>query len=134
MNTMKILVADDDKDILEITAKKLKTVGYEIITAIDGEEALVKIRDEAPDIIILDLTMPKKDGFEVLQDIRKNPNVKKWQPVIILSGRRELEDMQKGYDCEADHYITKPCSFEDIKKSIELMIRLIPQHKLPSEG
>lgn len=126
---IKILLADDEPEVLEIMAKKVALEGYSVIKASDGEEAWQKIQQESPDIIVLDLTMPKKDGLEILKELRDKPPSSKWQPVIIVSARRELEDLHKGFDLEADHYITKPCNFVDIVKAIRLMINLIPQRK-----
>ena len=80
--------------------------------------------------MIISLTMPKKDGLEILKDLRQNPPQKKWQPVIIISGRGEFEDMQQGFSLEADHYLSKPCSMDDVIKAIRLMVSLIPQRKL----
>ena len=130
---MKILIADDDPIILEILTKRVAQEGYIVIAASNGEMAWQKIQQESPDVIILDLTMPKKDGFEVLKLVRENTSKIRWQPVIIVSARSELEDMRKGYTLEADHYLSKPCSMEDILKAIKLMISLIPRRKLQSE-
>ncbi len=126
---IKVLLADDEPEVLEIMAKKVALEGYSVIKASDGEEAWQKIQQESPDIIVLDLTMPKKDGLEILKELRNKPPSSKWQPVIIVSARRELEDLHKGFDLEADHYITKPCNSVDIIKAIRLMINLIPQRK-----
>jgi len=133
MDNIKILVADDEKDILEVMAKKIAAAGYAVIKANDGEEAWDGIVKESPDVILLDLTMPKRDGFEVLKMLREQPPSAKWQPVIIVSARAELDDMKKGFSLEADHYLTKPCSIEDVLRAIKLMLSLIPQHKSNSE-
>lgn len=126
MDKLKILIADDEPDILSITAKKIMAEDYEVITAKNGQEALEKIYSQKPDIVVSDLTMPEKDGWEVLQEVRKNPPTSKWIPFIIVSARGELDDMRKGFDLEADHYITKPCPVTDILKAIRLMAKLIP--------
>lgn len=132
--TMKVLMADDEPDILEVMAKKVAMQGYDVVQAVDGQEAWDKIQTENPDVIVLDINMPYMDGFQVLKNVREASNEKKkWQPVIIVSARTELEDMKKSYDMEADHYISKPCNIEDILKSIKLMIQLIPQHKSKNE-
>ena len=127
--SFKILIADDEEDIREITLKKLKQEGYTVVGAKDGEEAWKKIKSESPDIILLDLNMPKMDGLTVLKNLRENPPSKKWQPVVIISARNELNDVQKGLSLDADHYLTKPCHFSDILKAIQLMSGLIPQRK-----
>ena len=124
-----IFIADDEPEVLELMEKKILSEGYRVSKAGDGTEALAKIRETDPDIIILDINMPGMNGFEVLLEVRKSPPSPKWQPVIIVSARRELEDLKKGYSLEADHYITKPCGMGDILKAIELMSVLIPQRK-----
>lgn len=125
---IKILVADDEDVVLEIMAKKIASQGYEVTTARDGQEAWNKIVSELPDVILLDLNMPKMDGWAVLSQLRGNPPTKRWQPVIIVSAQNELESFKKGMDLEADHYLSKPCPIEDILKAIRLMLSLVPQH------
>ena len=123
-------MADDEPEILEIMAKKVEMDGYTVIKANDGEEAWRKIKEESPDVILLDLTMPKRDGLDILKQLRETPPSPKWQPVIIVSARHELEDLHKGFALEADHYIAKPCKVVDILKAIKLMLSLIPQRKV----
>jgi DNA-binding response OmpR family regulator len=124
---IKVLMADDEPEILNIMAKKVAQEGFGVITARDGVEAWGKIETENPDVIILDLTMPKMDGFTVLQKLRKNPPTQKWQPVIIVSAQDEYGTIHKSIDLEADHYITKPCRIDEIIRGIRLMVGLIPQ-------
>lgn len=132
MNTpaIKILIADDEIAILEIMARKIASHNYEVIKAQDGQEACDKIRSTVPDVIILDLNMPKMDGWEVLNQLRSNPPTKRWQPVIIVSADHELDNFKKGLHLEADHYLTKPCQIEDVLKSIRLMLSLVPQRDI----
>jgi DNA-binding response OmpR family regulator len=121
----KILLADDEKDIVETLKSRLTREGYDVTIAADGEEALLKVKENNPDIIILDLMMPKLNGFEVLKKVRENFK-DKWRPIIIVSARTELDSVKQCYDLEADHYLTKPCTIEDILKGIQTMISLIP--------
>jgi len=121
----KILIADDEKDIVDVVGKKLKAHNYDVIVALDGQEALSKVYEEEPDVILLDLVMPKLNGFEVLKKVREN-FTKKWIPVIIVSANVDLVSVNKSYGLEADHYLTKPCSFDSILLGIETMISLIP--------
>ena len=130
---LKVLMADDEPEVLEIMAKKIAEHGFEVILAVDGLEAWEKIQSESPDVVLLDLNMPKMNGFEVLRALRDHPSPEKWQPVIIVSTRGELEDIQKGLSLEAEHYLVKPCSVDNILKAIRLVAKLIPQHKSPSE-
>ena len=129
MNSIKVLIADDEEVVLEIMGRKIAANGYEVISAKDGAQAWEMITKEIPDIIILDLNMPKMDGWAVLSQLRQNPPVKRWQPVIIVSSENELGNFKKGVSLEADHYLTKPCQIEDILRAIRLMISLIPQHQ-----
>lgn len=121
----KILVVDDEKEINELVSARLKKEGFEVIGAFDGQEALLKIKEHNPDVILLDLTMPKMNGFEVLKEIREKFK-EKWMPIIIVSGKTELDSVKKCYGMEADHYLTKPCTMDNILRGIRTMISLIP--------
>jgi CheY-like chemotaxis protein len=124
---LKILVADDEPQVLEITSRKLRENGYDVVVAADGIEAWARIQSESPDIILLDVNMPRRDGFTLLADLRKDPPQGKWQPVIIVSARNELADFRQGRDLHADHYLAKPCTMADILKAVRTMAALIPQ-------
>jgi len=102
----KILVAEDDKFLLAAYAAKLKTSGFDAVLASDGEEAVNKTKTEKPDLILLDLVMPKKDGFDVLYDLKNNPETKNI-PVIILSNLGQEEDIAKGKKLGAVDYLVK---------------------------
>ena len=125
----KILIADDEPDILEVMAKKITGAGYEVVTAADGQIAWEKIVLEKPDAVLLDLKMPGLHGFEVLEKLRKKPPFKKWCPVIIVSAHEEFTNMQKGFALEAEHYLTKPCSIEEVLKALELVLSLSEQRR-----
>jgi DNA-binding response OmpR family regulator len=124
----KILVVDDDKEIVNMLKEKLTKEGYIVSTACDGEDALAKVKTDKPDIILLDLMMPKLNGFETLKQIRDNFQ-DRWMPIIILSAKAELESVKQCYSMEADHYLTKPCEMEKLLRGIETMISLIPLRK-----
>jgi len=124
----KLLVVDDDRDVVETLAKRLRLEGYEVAVAFDGEEALVKVKEENPDCILLDLMMPKLNGMEVLKEIRTK-FLDKWRPVIIISAKTELDTVKDCYNLDADHYLTKPCTFENILRGVRTMISLIPIRK-----
>jgi DNA-binding response OmpR family regulator len=126
----KLLLVDDDKEVVETLEKRLKEEGYDVATAFDGEEALTKLKTDNPDIILLDLIMPKLNGFDVLKEIRQNYK-DKWRPVIIVSAQTDLESIKKGYNLEADHYLTKPCTMENLLRGIRTMISLMPARKVP---
>jgi len=124
----KLLIVDDEKDIVETLESRLIKEGYEVVVAYDGEEALLKVKEDNPDIILLDLMMPKLNGFEVLKEVRQNYK-DKWRPIIIISAKDELQSVHQSYSLEADHYLTKPCTMENILRGIRTMISLIPLRK-----
>ena len=99
-----ILVVDDDKEIANAIDIYLSREGYNIIKAYDGEEAIQKVNENEIHLIILDIMMPKKDGIQTLEEIRKNKTI----PVIMLSAKSEDYDKISGLDLGADDYITKP--------------------------
>lgn len=119
-------MADDEPAVLEIMVHKVTSTGFGVVTAHDGKEAWEKIQSEIPDVVVLDLVMPYMDGFAVLSQLRANPPSKKWIPVIIISAIDEIQNMQKSFDLQADHYLVKPCRIEDVLKAIKLMVSLIP--------
>ncbi len=121
----KLLLADDEKEVVLLIQKRLIQQGYDVTVAFDGEEALQKVKEVNPDIIILDLLMPGRSGFEVLKEVREKYN-DKWRPVIILTANDEIESLEKCYRMEADHYLTKPCDIEQILQAVRTMISLIP--------
>ena len=109
MNKGKILVVDDENYILHILDFSLGAEGYEVITAEDGEEAVRKCRDERPDLVVLDVMMPKMDGFEACRAIKRDGELA-GTPVILLSAKARDVDQKQGYEAGADDYITKPFS------------------------
>lgn len=121
----KLLVVDDDKDIVDFFKDRLLREGYEVITAFDGEEALMRIEENDPDIVLLDLIMPKLNGFDVLKKIRE-VHKDRWRPVIVISAIGELEAIRESYSLEADHYLTKPCDIDNVLRGVRTMISLMP--------
>ena len=102
----KILVVDDEKPISEIVKYNLVKEGYEVFTAYDGEEALEKVEEVEPDLIILDLMLPKMDGLEVAREVRKTHDM----PIIMVTAKDSEIDKVLGLELGADDYVTKPFS------------------------
>ena len=123
--THRLLLVDDDREIIDALKPRLQREGYDVFTAFDGEEGLRMVKDCNPDIILLDLLMPKLNGFDVLKEIRTNMN-DRWRPVIIISANSDLASVKKGYDMEADHYLAKPCTIDTVLHGIKTMISLLP--------
>lgn len=109
MSKGKILVVDDENYILHILDFSLGAEGYEVITAEDGEEAVRKAKEERPDLVVLDVMMPKMDGFEACRTIKRDAELAT-TPVILLSAKARDIDQKQGYEAGADDYITKPFS------------------------
>ena len=117
---MRILVVEDEKKINDIIVKTLKQEKYGVDSCFDGEEALDYIFSVEYDIILLDIMLPKKDGFEVLKSMRKK-GIK--TPVLFLTARDQIEDRVKGLDLGADDYLVKPFAFEELLARIRVVLR-----------
>ena len=103
----RILVIDDEPELVKAIEIRLKAAGYEILTACDGKEGLDKAQKEKPDLIILDLMLPKMDGYKVCGLLKKDNRYAKI-PIILFSARAQKEDIELGGELGADAYITKP--------------------------
>jgi type IV pilus assembly protein PilB len=119
---IKIVLADDSKASRKILSFVLGRKGYQVITAVDGEDALEKIRSERPDLIILDIAMPKRDGFAVCHEVRSHTETRAI-PVIMLTDSGSLEDKLKGISLGANDYITKPFTLEELLARVEFVLR-----------
>jgi len=111
--TKKILIMEDEPDALMMLSMALKSAGYIVFGAPDGEEGLKIFREEKPDMVILDIVMPGLDGWEVLKRIKAGLKSKR-VPVIMLTGKTEDADKVKGYDYGADFYVTKPYNIQKL--------------------
>lgn len=107
----RILVADDDEDGRVLTAYVLQDAGFDVESAVDGQEALEKIRAHQPDLVVLDLMMPKIDGWTVLEQIRRGPDA---PPVVVLTARVDYDTLARGAREGAVAYLSKPFRFEDL--------------------
>lgn len=103
----KILAVDDEKHIVRLVQVNLERQGYEVVTAFDGKEALEKVESERPDLVVLDVMMPYMDGFEVLKNLKKNPETRDI-PVIMLTAKAQDADVFRGWQSGVDCYLTKP--------------------------
>jgi two-component system alkaline phosphatase synthesis response regulator PhoP len=120
MAGQRILVADDEPYMVRSLSFVLKREGYEVESASDGEEALIKFEEFDPDVVFLDLMMPKKNGYEVCSDIKNNERFKGRKPyVIILTCKGQDSDRYKGFLQGADEYITKPFSPVEIAERVK---------------
>lgn len=116
-----ILVVDDEPRMTRFIRMNLELEGYRVSEAVDGLTALEKIRDELPDLVVLDVMMPKMDGFETLEHIREISTV----PVIMLTVKAEEEDKIRGLELGADDYVTKPFSPRELSSRIKALLRRV---------
>ena len=114
-----ILAADDDPQILRLVTRNLQFDGYEVIAVSDGQAALEQIEAHAPDLALLDIMMPRLDGFSVTQRVREFSAV----PIIILTARGQDQDKIRGLDLGADDYLTKPFSVEELLARVRAVLR-----------
>ena len=114
----KILVVDDKPEVVELVSATLEGEGYQIICAFDGEEALQKINKEKPDLVLLDVRMPKMTGLEVLAKVKKDPQTKDI-PIIMLTAKGQQLDKDEGIRLGAEDYIIKPFSPSHLLRKIE---------------
>ncbi|GEL15005.1 response regulator YycF [Pediococcus cellicola] len=115
----KILIVDDEKPISDIEKFNLTKEGYEVITAYDGEEALEKVEDEHPDLILLDLMLPKIDGLEVARRVRAKHSI----PIIMVTAKDSELDKVVGLELGADDYVTKPFSNRELIARVKANLR-----------
>jgi len=117
----KILVVDDERPIIEVLSYNLKQANYDVLVAWDGEEALALARREQPDLIILDLMLPKLDGIEVCRILRRERDV----PIIMLTARDEEVDRVVGLELGADDYVVKPFSVRELLARVKSVLRRV---------
>lgn len=116
-----ILLVDDEPNILLSLEFLMKRAGYEVRTAADGEAALQAVADTPPDLILLDVNMPKRDGFEVCQTIKANPLWTNVRIVMLTAKGRDVE-REKGLSLGADGYITKPFATQDVVDTVHSIL------------
>jgi DNA-binding response OmpR family regulator len=119
----KILVVDDERYILHILDFSLGAEGYEVITAGDGEQAVERTKVDHPDLIVMDIMMPKMDGFEACKQIKSDPDTKDI-PVIMLTAKGRDIDRKRGIDAGADEYLTKPFSPAKLIERVQTVLHI----------
>ena len=123
-NMQYILIADDNPDITDVLSNYVKEEGYEPLVASDGEEALSKFFEYQPVVVLLDVMMPKMDGYEVCRNIREKSDT----PVILVTARGEDFERIMGLDIGADDYIVKPFSPSEVMARVRAVLRRMTKH------
>jgi len=120
----RILIADDRPDNVHLLATRLSSEGYTFITAGDGEETLRKVREELPDLVLLDVDMPRKNGFEVLAEMRGDAEIAHVPVIILTAARATLRDVVEGLGLGADDYVTKPFDWRELAARMRAKLRV----------
>jgi DNA-binding response OmpR family regulator len=116
-----VLVADDDHDILGLVSFRLERAGYDVVAAHDGEEALRLALERVPDLAVIDVMMPKLDGYEVTTRLRQNHATRR-MPVILLTARVQEADIARGFEAGADDYVKKPFSPQELGARVQAIL------------
>jgi CheY-like chemotaxis protein len=117
-----ILVVDDEKDALTAIEAVLSSEGHEIISVQDGIRALESVGNHTPDVIICDIEMPKLRGFDVLDELRKDPETSRI-PIIFLTGRTDIEALVQSMELEVNDFLTKPFDAQDLIKAVNIQLK-----------
>ncbi len=128
----KILVVDDEKHIVKLVEVNLKKHGYDVVTAYDGVEALEKVESEHPDMLVLDVMMPRMNGFDVLKRLQSNPHTQEI-PVIMLTAKAQDADIFKGWQSGVSSYLTKPFNPRELLTFVERIFQSLESEDVYDE-
>ena len=117
----RILIADDDPDILELLTLNLVTEGFEVLGASNGDEAWSLARDAMPDLVVLDVMMPERDGLDVLTSLKSHPRTRHI-PVVLLTAKASDAEVWEGWRAGADYYITKPFHLDELLRFLDNLL------------
>lgn len=128
--TQRILVVDDDRSIVKVISSYLEKSGFQVLSAYDGEMALHQLRRERPDLIVLDLMMPNRNGWDVTRIVRSDPTLAA-TPIIMLTARVEDTDKIVGLELGADDYVTKPFNAQEVVARVKSLLRRVKLDQSP---
>ncbi len=129
----KILVVDDERHIVRLVEVNLTRAGYDVVSAYDGVEALEKVAEDIPDMIVLDVMMPRMDGFEVLKNLQADPRYKDI-PVIMLTAKAQDADIFKGWQSGVSSYLTKPFNPKELLVFVQRIFQSLDDPRGSSDG
>jgi signal transduction histidine kinase len=118
---VKVMIVDDNVDTVELLSKRFRALGYDIATAYDGEQALRMVGESRPDLIVLDIMMPKVDGYEVCRQLKGNESTKHI-PILMLTAKSEVPEKIRGLDTGADEYLTKPFDYNELAARVRSLL------------
>lgn len=118
MAESKILVVDDNQEIVDLIGEQFRLKGYNVVSANNGQEALAKVYQDKPDLILLDIMMPMIDGYEICKTLKTNEETKNI-PVILITVKGNESDIEKGFEVRADGYVVKPFEINELTEFAE---------------
>ena len=117
----RILIVDDEPSIVKMVGKRLEVEGFDVLIAMDGQEGLAKAQAESPDLIILDLMLPKLNGYEICTMLKQDTRYQKI-PILLLTAKAQSKDEQLGMECGANAYMRKPFQAKELIEKIRLLL------------
>ncbi len=123
---VRILLVDDEPSIIKMVGKRLEVEGYDVMVAMDGQDGLKKAQTETPDLVILDLMLPKLNGYEVCTMLKQDGRFQKI-PIVMFSAKAQEKDEKLGRECGADAYIRKPFKAQELLDQIRVLIPQVAQ-------
>jgi two-component system alkaline phosphatase synthesis response regulator PhoP len=129
----KVLIADDNPQILELLEAYLEPLGVAVAVAADGEATLAAVERDAPDLLLLDIMMPKRSGFEVCRLLKDDPRYRDI-PIIMVTALNEVGDMERARECGGDDFITKPVNKIELVARVQNLLKLRHLKRLHGEG
>jgi two-component system, OmpR family, KDP operon response regulator KdpE len=127
MNKNKVLIVEDEPETVKYVSANLRARGYEVVAARDGRSALRMFNESTPDLLILDISLPDMDGFQICQIVRRESNV----PIVVLSARWQEQEIVRALDMGADDYLTKPFGVDELLARVRLALRHGPSQTAP---
>ena len=122
----RILLVDDEPSIVKMVAKRLEVEGFDVLVAADGQEGLTKAQTEHPDLIILDLMLPKLNGYEICTMLKQDTRYQR-VPIVLFTAKTQERDEQLGMECGANAYVRKPFRAQELVEKIRSLITQSPQ-------
>ena len=121
----RVLLVDDDEDMRKLFSKRLEVAGYEVIQATDGEQGLTQVNEQAPDLIILDIMLPKINGYEVCAKLKKGRATRRI-PIVMFTAKGQPQEHIEGIIAGADAYISKLCPAQELLDRVQMLLPRLP--------
>ena len=118
----RVLIVDDEPSIAKILRKQMEVAGFDVTVAVDGEEGLAKIRDGRPELVILDVMLPKMNGHEVCAAVKQDTDLKAI-PILMLTAKAQRQDQEEAMTCGAEAYLTKPFQLEELLGKVRGLLK-----------